>query len=176
MSLAVRFLDKPQWRAVACSTNTSPIISVGWLVGHPFFKISSEHCLSQTVKARELKLWEDIHPLPCVTCHMSYVTCQVSLNFPNVFNDSFDFFYLTNLLSINSINFWLTWPACWCAINKELSSSKTTVLLCLVLGKEKLKTFFWQIRAISSFLINLLNTRKRKGPIYLYCGLWLEEG
>ena len=44
----------------------------------------------------------------------------------------------------------------------------------LILGKEKLEFFFYQIIALPSFLINLLNTRDRKGPIYLYYGPWLE--
>ena len=39
----------------------------------------------QTVRARELKFWENVHTPPCVTCqvscimcHVSGVTCQVS--------------------------------------------------------------------------------------------------
>ena len=39
---------------------------------------SSKHCLSQTVKARELKFWENVHPPPFVKCHMSHVTCHMS--------------------------------------------------------------------------------------------------
>ena len=41
--------------------------------------------------------------------------------------------------------------------NKELSNSQTTVIFCLILGKDKLE-FFWD-------QINLLNTRDRKGSI-----------
>ena len=33
---------------------------------------------SQTIRARELKLWENVSPSPCVTCHVSCVRCQVS--------------------------------------------------------------------------------------------------
>ena len=40
--------------------------------------------------------------------------------------------------------------------------------------KEKTENFSYQFRAISSFVINLLNTRDRKSPIYFYCGPWLE--
>ena len=41
-------------------------------------EISSEHLHSQTIRARELKFWENVHPPPCVTCHMSRVRSQVS--------------------------------------------------------------------------------------------------
>ena len=33
---------------------------------------------SQTVRARELKFGEKIHPIKPVTCHMSHITCHVS--------------------------------------------------------------------------------------------------
>ena len=42
-----------------------------------FFRIS-RHCLSQPVRSRELKFWENVHPLQYVMCHMSGVTCQLS--------------------------------------------------------------------------------------------------
>ena len=32
----------------------------------------------------------------------------------------------------------------------------------------------YQIIALPSFLINLFDTRDKKGPIYLYYGLWLK--
>ena len=41
-------------------------------------EISSRHCPSQTIRAGELKFWENVHPPPCVTCHASYVMCHVS--------------------------------------------------------------------------------------------------
>ena len=37
----------------------------------------SKHYYTQTVKARELKFWENDHPPPSVTCHVSSVRCQV---------------------------------------------------------------------------------------------------
>ena len=43
-----------------------------------FFSKSSEHHHSQTVRDRDLKLWEYVHHPLCVTCHMSRVTCHVS--------------------------------------------------------------------------------------------------
>ena len=43
-----------------------------------FFSQSSKHHKSQTVRARELKFWENVHPPPCVTCQVSSVTCPVS--------------------------------------------------------------------------------------------------
>ena len=44
----------------------------------PLVQTSSIHCLSQTVRARELKLWENVHPPPHVTCQVSGVRCRVS--------------------------------------------------------------------------------------------------
>ena len=35
-------------------------------------------CLYQTVKPRDITFWEYDHFLPSLTCHMSYVMCQVS--------------------------------------------------------------------------------------------------
>ena len=34
---------------------------------------SSRHCLSQTVRAKELTFWENVHPPLCITCHLSCV-------------------------------------------------------------------------------------------------------
>ena len=41
--------------------------------------------------------------------------------------------------------------------------------------KGETENFIYQFRAISSFLINLLNTRDRKILFTFYCELWLEE-
>ena len=50
-----------------------------------FSSDSSEHLQSHTVRARDLKLWENVlitQPVTChvshVTCHMLYVTCHMS--------------------------------------------------------------------------------------------------
>ena len=45
---------------------------------HLLVQISSKHCQSRTGGARELKLWENVHPTLCVMCHKSHVTCHVS--------------------------------------------------------------------------------------------------
>ena len=46
---------------------------------HSYFSSrSSKHHKSQAVRARELKFGENVHPSPCVTCHLSCVTCHVS--------------------------------------------------------------------------------------------------
>ena len=57
------------------------------------------------------------------------------------------------------------------AIKKELSNGKTTVLFSLFLRKEKQKFF---VTSLELFFYNLINTKDRKGPIYLYCGQCLE--
>ena len=54
-----------------CSINT---FKIRW----SFHSESSRHCLSKTVRAGELKFWENCYPPPCVTCTMSHAMCQVS--------------------------------------------------------------------------------------------------
>ena len=44
----------------------------------PLVPICSIQCYSQTIKARELKLRENVRPTPCVMCHVSPVTCHLS--------------------------------------------------------------------------------------------------
>ena len=46
-----------------------------------FCSESSRHCLSKNVRVRELKFWENDHPPPCVTCHVSHVTCHIFIYF-----------------------------------------------------------------------------------------------
>ena len=45
-----------------------------------FCSETSRHCLSENVRARELKLLKNVHPpnISHFTCHMSCVRCQVS--------------------------------------------------------------------------------------------------
>ena len=43
-----------------------------------FVKISSKHHKSQTLRARELEFWENVHPLQHVTCNMSHVMFHMS--------------------------------------------------------------------------------------------------
>ena len=56
-----------------CSTNTFVIIGLIKWEGHPFIPD-----LQITERARELKFWENVHPPPCVPCHVSHVTCHMS--------------------------------------------------------------------------------------------------
>ena len=39
--------------------------------------VHTKHLHSQTVRARELKFFREVHLAPPVTCHMSHVTCQM---------------------------------------------------------------------------------------------------
>ena len=57
-----------------------PLLLIDWLSESAFSSKSLQHHKSQTVKARKLKFWENVHPPPCVTCQVSRVrcTCQVS--------------------------------------------------------------------------------------------------
>ena len=43
-----------------------------------FVEISSKHCLSLTVRARELKFGDNVHRPLHVTCHASHVMCNMS--------------------------------------------------------------------------------------------------
>ena len=49
-----------------------------WLSRWSFCSEYSRYCLSQTIRAKELTLWEIDHPPQCVTCHVSHFMCQVS--------------------------------------------------------------------------------------------------
>ena len=44
----------------------------------PFSSQSLKHHHCQTLKARELKYLDDVHPPPRIPCHMSNVTCHLS--------------------------------------------------------------------------------------------------
>ena len=49
-----------------------------WLTDSAFSSKPSNHPYTQTARARELKFWENGHPPPRVTCHLSGVRCHVS--------------------------------------------------------------------------------------------------
>ena len=56
-------------------TPLSFINYVGQSVSDPFSQ-NIQNTL-QTVRARDLKFWDNVHQPICVTCHMSYVRCHV---------------------------------------------------------------------------------------------------
>ena len=53
-----------QWEALNWSVNIFLQI---------FKSLSRPNCKS----FKELKFWENVHPPPCILCHMSYVTCHM---------------------------------------------------------------------------------------------------
>ena len=61
--------------------------------------------LSQTVKAGELKLWENDQPSPCVACHVSYVMLHMSRVICHVSDVMCHMSCVTCQLS--SVTFWL---------------------------------------------------------------------
>ena len=66
--------------AGAVLQNTPSLIKT--LTNSSVVKVSSKHPHSQTVRARDLKLWENVHLPPYVMCHVSYVRCHRShINF-----------------------------------------------------------------------------------------------
>ena len=67
--------------SVGRSVLQSPLVNnslIHSLIESFFCLEASKHCLSWIVRARELTFWENVHPTPCGTCHVSHVTCQVS--------------------------------------------------------------------------------------------------
>ena len=49
-----------------------------WLSNSSFVKISLKHCLSQTMRSREMNFWENVHHVSFVTYHVAHVTCHIS--------------------------------------------------------------------------------------------------
>ena len=84
----LRFLPcLPYQCSWGCSTNTFVTDEVSQ---RSFLKISSKHCLSETVRARELTFIANVDLPPRITCHISLVTCHLShadlLNVSNITN------------------------------------------------------------------------------------------
>ena len=75
------------WPGVAVAILQTTLSFIDWLIQSSFSSQSSKHCLSQTVGAREMKLWENGHSPPPVTCHMSHVFCHLSCTLPVFFYD-----------------------------------------------------------------------------------------
>ena len=72
-----------------------------WLTHSSIVKISSKLLHSQTVRARDLKLWDNVHHPLCVTCHMSLFTYKFShvrCHFTAIFIDILKFSYSINHL------------------------------------------------------------------------------
>ena len=81
-SIAAVSLLKPQVNcsAIFYSPGVAGACSfvITWLSHWSFSSRSSKHHKNQTVRARKLKFWENVHPTPYVICHLSNVTYQVS--------------------------------------------------------------------------------------------------
>ena len=75
LNLLCWLINRP---GVAWAVLQTPPLLINWLTDWWFFEISSKLCVSQTVKARKLKFWGNVHYPLCVMCHMSCVTCHVS--------------------------------------------------------------------------------------------------
>ena len=70
------YLTRCSW---GCSTNTFVIHWViHWLIPWSFSFKSSTHYYTQTVRARKLKFWKNVHLTPHVTCHMSHFMCHMT--------------------------------------------------------------------------------------------------
>ena len=67
-SLKAAHFKQTQW-CRGCSTNISVI---HWL-SHLLWNY-----LQNTVRAREVNFWENVHHPPCVACHVSHVMCNMS--------------------------------------------------------------------------------------------------
>ena len=77
--ISTHLINRP---GLAGAVLQSPLLFVdqfiNWL-NHILVQISSEHCQSQTGRARELTFLENVHPTLCVLCHVSCALCHVSL-------------------------------------------------------------------------------------------------
>ena len=60
-------------------------------------EIYSKQHNSQTIRARELTVGENVHPQTCVTCDVSQVTCYVSSVTCHMSRDNFILFYFFHL-------------------------------------------------------------------------------
>ena len=69
----LRVFNRP---VVAWAVLQSPPLLINSLIEWSFSSESLKHCLSQPVRAGELKFWENVHP-PTI-CQVSGVRCQVS--------------------------------------------------------------------------------------------------
>ena len=63
---------------VAGAVLQTPPLLINSLIMSSFCSESSRHCLSQTVKARELNFWGNVDLPPCVICHVSHVRYHMS--------------------------------------------------------------------------------------------------
>ena len=71
------FLTDPV-AGVAGAVLKTPLSLIKLLINSSFYSKPLKHHYNQTVIARELKCWENVHPPPRVTCQVSGVMCQVS--------------------------------------------------------------------------------------------------
>ena len=51
---------------------------MNWVTHSSFYSQSSKHHNSQTVMARDLKFWDNVHHPLCDPCNMSHVTCHMT--------------------------------------------------------------------------------------------------
>ena len=71
----LQIINRP---GVAGAVLQSPPLLTYLLIKSAFSSRYSQHHKSQTVRAGQLKFWENVHTTPCGMCHVSGVTCQVS--------------------------------------------------------------------------------------------------
>ena len=64
--------------AVAGAVLHRSMLLINWLIHSSLSSKSSKHYNSQTVWAKELKFWHNVHLQSCVKCHISLGTCAMS--------------------------------------------------------------------------------------------------
>ena len=62
---------------VAGAVLKTPLSLIDWFLNPPFSSKYSKYHTSQTIRARDLQFWDNLHQPLCVTCHMLHVTCHV---------------------------------------------------------------------------------------------------
>ena len=75
-----RIINGPSVAKAVLHTPSSLIIwFIHSVIQSSFYSQSSKHHKSQTVRARYLHFWDNVHHPLCVTCHVSNFMCYVSL-------------------------------------------------------------------------------------------------
>ena len=71
-------LQTALWPGVARAVLQTALSLIESLTEWSFPSRSYKHHNAQTIRARELQFWENVHPTTCVSCHLSHVTCLIS--------------------------------------------------------------------------------------------------
>ena len=76
--ITLYIFNKPGVARTVLQTPLSLIHSfIASIINSYFSSQSSNYHHSQTIRAKDLTFWDNVHHQLCVTCHMTHVMCQV---------------------------------------------------------------------------------------------------